>query len=496
MGLPAENLCAVVERPSRALDGLRKTATGILGLDQITRGGLPEGRPTLVCGGPGCGKTALAMEFLCRGAVEFGEPGTFVSFEESRTDIEKNFASCSFGMSAALAQGTLRLESVLISRDQSLETGDFTLDGLLARMEWWVGKNGTRRLVLDSVDALFGRFSESTHLRFEVSRLFSWIRERGLTAIVTAERGQGQLTRHGLEEYASDCVILLDHRISGQISKRRIRIVKYRGSGHGTDEYPFLISAAGLSVLPITSLGLDSVAPVTFVSSGIKGLDDMLAGTGFYQGSTVLISGAAGTGKTTLAARIAEHCSESGGRSLIIAFEESASQVVRNMRSVGINLAKHMDSGNLAIEAMRPGAFGLEEHLIRVHMLVETFQPNVVVLDPINSFTSIGDQVEVKAMIIRLLDYLKGLGITIMMPSLTAGGNLGQEAETEVLATVDAWLIVHFVRHQGIRRREIYVHKARGIGHSQSVGELVFSPSGISVTPSSPGDDTLRGDHA
>ena len=496
MSLPLENLGASLERVSGAAGGLPKAVTGIAGLDQITRGGLPEGRPTLVCGGPGCGKTALAMEFVCRGAVEFGEPGTFVSFEESRADIEKNFASSSFGMSEALARGTLHLESVLISREQSVETGDFTLDGLLARLEWWVGRNGTRRLVLDSVDALFARFSDSANLRFEISRLFSWIRERGITAIVTAERGQAELTRRGLEEYASDCVILLDHRISEQISKRRIRIVKYRGSGHGADEYPFLIGASGVSVLPITELGLESVAPTSFMPSGIEGLDDMLAGTGFYRGSTVLISGAAGTGKSTLGARFAEHVSESGGRSLIIAFEESASQVVRNMRSIGVDLEKHVRSGAMAIEAMRPSAFGLEEHLIRVHMLVEAFHPDAVILDPITAFTSIGGRTEVKSMIIRLLDHLKGLGITIVMPSLTPGSASDEETETEVSSMVDAWIIVNFVRHRGVRRRQIYVHKARGIGHSQAVGELVFSPAGISVTPFSPGEGTPGDDDA
>ncbi len=486
----------LIESPSSPNRGLRKAPTGISGLDQVTRGGLPQGRPTLVCGGPGCGKTALAMEFVCRGAVEFGEPGTFVSFEESCTDIEKNFASTSFGMSEALARGTLHLESVLISREQSIETGDFTLDGLLARLEWWVARNDTRRLVLDSIDALFARFSDSASLRFEISRLFSWIRERGITAIITAERGQGELTRRGLEEYASDCVILLDHRISEQISKRRIRIVKYRGTGHGADEYPFLISATGISVLPVTALGLESVAPTSFMPTGIQGLDDMLAGCGLYRGSTVLISGSAGTGKSTLGARFAEHVSESGGRALIIAFEESASQVVRNMRSVGIDLEKHVQSGALAIEAMRPSAFGLEEHLIRVHMLVDAFRPDAVILDPITSFTSIGGRTEVKAMIIRLLDHLKGLGITIVMPSLTSGGNSDEETDTEVSSIVDAWIIVQYVRERGTRRRQIYVHKARGIGHSQAVGELRFSPSGISVTPLAPGHDTVGGDHA
>ncbi len=496
MSLPAENIGALLERVTRAAGGLPKVATGISGLDQITRGGLPEGRPTLVCGGPGCGKTALAMEFVSRGAVEFGEPGTFVSFEESRADIQMNFASSSFGMSEALARGTLHLESVLISRERAVETGDFTLDGLLARLEWWVGRNGTRRLVLDSIDALFARFSDSANLRFEISRLFSWIKDRGITAIVTAERGQGDLTRRGLEEYVSDCVILLDHRISEQISKRRIRIVKYRGSAHGTDEYPFLIGATGVSVLPITALGLESTAPTSFVPSGVQGLDDMLAGTGFYRGSTVLISGAAGTGKSTLGARFAESVAESGGRALIIAFEESASQVVRNMRSVGIDLEKHVRSGALAIEAMRPSAFGLEEHLIRVHLLVETFQPDAVILDPITSFTSIGGRTEVKAMIIRLLDHLKGLGITIVMPSLTPGSSSDEETETEVSSMVDAWIIVRFVRHRGTRRRQIYVHKARGIGHSQVIGELVFCPSGISITPFPPADGFTGGDDA
>ena len=494
MSPPPEGVDELLEPVLQAERELRKVATGISGLDQITRGGLPQGRPTLVCGGPGCGKTGLAMEFVSRGAAEFGEPGLFVSFEEGRADIAKNFAASSFGMKEALAEGTLHLESVLMPREHSVEAGDFTLDGLLARLEWWVGRNETRRLVLDSIDALFARFSDSANLRFEISRLFSWIRERGITAIVTSERGDGTLTRRGLEEYASDCVILLDHRIQEQISKRRIRIVKYRGSGHGTDEYPFLISAAGISVLPITALGLQSVAPTGFMPTGVEGLDRMLAGKGVYRGSTVMISGVAGTGKSTLGARFAEHVSETGGRALIIAFEESVSQVVRNMGSVGIDLEKPLRDGTLAIEAMRPSAFGLEEHLIRVHTLVEAFQPDVVILDPITSFTAIGGRREVKAMIIRLLDHLKGLGMTVVMPSLVAGSGSAEETETEVSSMVDAWIIIQFVRDQGVRQRRIYVHKARGIGHSQAVGELTFSSSGISVAPIPEGYGSPDGD--
>ncbi len=463
--------------------GVPKVCTGISGLDEITRGGLPAGRPTLLSGGPGCGKTMLAMEFICRGAMQFDEPGIFVSFEESPEDLEANFAECTFGLSAALASGKVRLKTALINHEPVVESGEYTLDGLLVRLGHWVDSVDARRLVLDSLDSLLSRFTASANLRYELSRLLQWSKDRGLTTIVTSERNDGQPQRYSLQEYISDCVILLDHRVAGQVSKRRLRVLKYRGSGHGKDEYPFLIGELGISVLPITSLGLDSLAPRDFVTSGITGIDAMLDGNGYFRGSTVLVTGAAGTGKSSLAACFAEAVCRHGGKCIYFSFEESASQLVRNMASIGIDLETSTKSGSLRVEPLRPSAFGLEEHLARVHAMVDNMQPDAVVMDPITSFTSIGDRTEVKAMLIRLFDFLKSRGITVILPSLTPGFGTDGETETAVSSLVDTWIIILFVREQGQRRRQLYIHKARGIAHSQELGELTLSTTGPAVTP-------------
>lgn len=474
------------------MEQLKKTPTGIQGLDEVLHGGLPRGRPTLVCGGPGCGKTVLAMEFVCRGARQYNEPGLFVSFDEKRTDIETNFASAGFGFAETVTARRVRIESIPVTFDYSLEAGEFTLDALLMRLEQAIHAMAANRLVLDSLDALFSRFSDTPNLRYELSRIFQWIKEKGITAIVTSEKGEGTLTRHGLEAYVSDCVISMDHRVTGDIAKRRLRVVKYRGSAHGMDEYPFLVGANGISMLPVTSLDLDSIAPTEFISTGIRGLDQMLAGKGYYQGSTVLVSGGAGTGKSTLAGGFARRACEDGRPSLFLAFEESTSQIVRNLGSVGIDLAPCIENGLLRIEPIRPSRFGLEEHLVRAHMLIDRLQPEVVVLDPITGFTPIGGRWEVRAMLTRLLDYMKGKGITTLLTSLTPGIGSDEETEAGVSSIMDTWIIIQFQRTRNGRRRRIYVHKARGIAHSQAMGELVFSRSGPTVsyaTEESKGDD-------
>jgi circadian clock protein KaiC len=465
------------------MESLRKEPTGIKGLDEILDGGLPKGRPTLVCGGPGCGKTLLSIEFICRGAGQFAEPGLIVSFEETREDIETNFAQCSFGFTEALADQTVRIESVPLERNYSVETGAFTLDGLLVRLERWIQAIGAKRLVLDSLHSLFEHFSDTAHLRFEYARIFRWIKEKNITAIITSERSQSEYTLHGQEEYLSECVIYMDHRIANQISKRRLRVVKYRGSSHGTDEYPFLISTSGISLLPITSLEFGTRVSTELVTTGIKGLDDMFAGKGWYRGSTVLISGGPGTGKSTLAAAYAKWTCKNGGRSLLLSFEESGGQIVRNMRSVGLHLDEFIEKGSMQIEPIRPGRFGLEEHLVRVHTIIDTFQPETVILDPITSFSSIGGHQEIHSMLTRLLDYIKLKGINTLLTSLTSARRIEEESGAEVSSIVDTWIILRFQQFNGERRRQILVHKARGIDHSHTIGELLFSSSGIVVQP-------------
>ena len=466
-----------------AMEALKKTITGITGLDEILNGGLPKGRPTLVFGGPGCGKTILGMEFVCRGARQYGEPGLFVSFEESEKDILTNFASSGFGFAEAIKDRSARVESILLNTQFSVEAGEFTLDGLLIRLEQAVKATGARRLALDSLSALFSRFSDTANLRYEISRIFQWIKERELTSIVTSELQENQPSRYSLEEYVSDCVIHMDHSVREQISKRRVRVVKYRGSSHGTDEYPFLITANGIFILPITSVGLKSIAPDKYVSTGIQGLDDMFDGKGYYGGSTVLVSGCAGSGKSTLAMRFALSACRNGGRSLYLAFEESASQIVRNMQSIGLDIDADLESGRMHIEPIRPSAFGLEEHIVRMLSIIEELQPETVVMDPISSFSSIGKKVEIRALYTRVLDYLKGKGVNTMLVNLTPGSGSDEETEAAVSSIVDAWIIIRFERINGHRRRQIYVHKARGIGHSDEIGELILSSSGVTVKP-------------
>ena len=460
-----------------------KAPTGIQGLDDILDGGLPQGRPTLVCGGPGCGKTLLAMEFLCKGACHHDEPGLMVSFEETREDIATNFARSEFGFTKALADKTVHIESIPLDRNYSMEIGEFSLDGLLVRLERSIRASGAKRLALDSLHSLLEHFTDTAHLRFEYARIFRWIKEKGLTAIITSERSMDAPAGYGKEEYLSDCVIYMDHRISDQISKRRLRVVKYRGSTHGTDEYPFMIDVRGIVVVPITSLEFNDVAPTDFISSGIEGLDRMLAGKGWYRGSTILISGGPGTGKSTLAANFARVNCTADSRSLVLAFEESQGQIQRNMLSVGIDLESVIKNDLLRIQAIRPGRFGLEEHLARVHTIIDDFKPDTVALDPITGFAAIGSRLEIRAMLTRLIDYLKSRGINAILTSLTPDKDSLESAETEVSSVVDTWITIRFHRIAGERKRQILINKARGIDHAQTRGELVLSSSGLTVKP-------------
>jgi circadian clock protein KaiC len=460
---------------------LPKTATGIQGLDEITGGGLPRGRPTLVCGGAGCGKTLLAMEFLVRGATEFGEPGVFLTFEESAEELAQNVRSLGFDLEELAEQKKLLVDFVHVERSEIEETGEYDLEGLFIRLGNAIDTLGARRVVLDTLETLFGGLSNAAILRAELRRLFRWLKGKGATAIITGERGDGTLTRHGLEEYVSDCVIVLDHRVTELLSTRRLRVVKYRGTAHGTNEYPFLIDANGISVLPITSLGLNQEASVERISTGVPALDTMLGGQGVYRGSSVLISGTAGTGKTSLAAHFADATCRRGERSLYFSFEESESQMVRNMRSIGLDLKSWSKKGLLRFHATRPSAYGLEMHLATLHKLVDKFQPRVVIVDPITTFLGAGTPVEAESMLMRLIDFLKSQQITALFTSLTHGGQALEMSQVGISSLIDTWLLLRDIELGGERNRGLYVLKSRGMAHSNQVREFLLTDHGIEV---------------
>jgi len=461
---------------------LPKSLTGIQGLDEITGGGLPSGRPTLVSGGAGSGKTMFGLEFLVRGATQYSEPGVFMSFEETLPDLTRNAASMGFGLARLVADKKLFLDHVYISRSDIAETGEYDLDGLFIRIADAVQRVGARRVVLDTIEALFGELPNPGILRAEIRRLFGWLKERGLTTVITAERDRpDKLTRHGIEEFVSDCVILLDHRISEQISTRRLRIVKYRGSTHGTNEYPFLIDEDGISVLPISSLGLDHPAPVLRISTGITRLDSMLGGKGFYRGSSILLSGTSGAGKTSVAAHFVDAACRRGERCLYFAFEESPRQIVRNMRSIGIDLDQWVREGLLHFQAARPAQGGIEQHLLVTHRRVFSFQPSVVVVDPITNLLSVSTLGEVRSMLTRMVDFLKTQQITGVFTSLTAGGGALEATEADVSSLMDSWLLLRTIEIGGELNRALYVLKSRGMAHSNQIREFLLTDTGLQL---------------
>jgi circadian clock protein KaiC len=468
----------------RALSGIKKSPTGIKGLDEITLGGFPQGRPTLVCGSAGSGKTMLATEFLVRGASQYSEPGVFIAFEETPVELAQNVASLGFDLEDLVAQNKLYVDYVHIDPSEIQETGDYDLEGLFVRLQLAVDTIGAKRVVLDTLEALFSGLQNQAILRAEIRRLFRWLKDRGLTAVITGERGEGSLTRYSLEEYVSDCVILLDNRVKDQVAIRRLRIVKYRGTAHGANEYPFLIDESGFSVLPLSSLGLQHSAPTQRVSSGVPGLDEMLGGKGFYRGSTVLLSGAAGSGKTSLSAHFAEATCAAGERCLYLALEESLNQVSRNMKSIGIDFKKYLDNGLLKFQAWRPSSFGLEMHLVRIHKLVEEFAPQAMILDPITNLMNVAaDASEVTSVLTRLLDYLKTKQITCFFTSLTHGGSAAEATDVGVSSLVDTWLLVRDLEVNGERNRALYVIKSRGMAHSNQVREFLITSSGVKLIP-------------
>jgi circadian clock protein KaiC len=460
---------------------LKKTPTGIHGFDEITDGGLPGGRPTLVCGSAGCGKSLFGLEFLVRGATQYGEPGVLMTFEERAEDIAINVASLGFDTDALVAKKKLIIDFVKIDRGEIEEHGEYDLEGLFIRLAHSIAAIGAKRVVLDTIEALFAGLSNQAILRSELRRLFGWLKERGMTTIVTGERAGGQLTRQGLEEFISDCVILLDHRVIGQISTRRLRVVKYRGSTHGTNEYPFLIDENGISILPITSFGLEYKVSKERVPTGVGGLDEMLGGLGYYRGSTVLLSGTAGTGKTSVAAHLAQVTCARGERCLFFSFEESASQILRNMRTIGIDLQAFIRKDILRIHSSRPTVFGLEMHLVRMHKLISQFQPSVVIVDPVSNLQTAGTKEDTTNLLVRLVDFLREKGILGFLVSLTAGTKPLEATDEGISSMVDTWLLLRDLESNGERNKVLYVLKSRGMDHSKQLREFHITSKGVKL---------------
>lgn len=469
------------QNPDATMKLLPKSPTGIVGLDKITEGGLPKDRPTLVCGGAGCGKTLFSMEFIVRGAMEYGEPGVFMAFEEKADELAVNVASLGFDLEKLQEDKLVKLDHVYIERSEIEETGEYDLDGIFIRLGHAIDSIGAKRVVLDTIENLFASLSNQAIIRAELRRLFQWLKSKNVTTIITGEKGDGTYTRHGLEEYVSDCVILLDHRVTNQISTRLLRIVKYRGSVHGTNEYPFLIDQNGISVLPVTSLTLNHEVSAERISTGIPSLDNMLGGLGFFKGSSILVSGTAGTGKTSIAGYFANQTCNRGERCIFFAFEESPKQIIRNMKSIGIRLQDHIDNGLLKFHAARPTLNGLEMHLVAIHNLVEEFKPQTVILDPITNLITVGSVSEVKTMLIRLIDFLQSEQITVMFTALTLNNIINEQTDEGVSSLVDAWLLVRDLEFNGERNRGMYVMKSRGMKHSNQVREFVISDEGLSL---------------
>lgn len=460
---------------------LAKCPTGIKGLDEITEGGLPQGRPTLICGSAGCGKTLLSMEFLVRGATQYGEPGVFIAFEEGVEELTQNVTSLGWDLAQLVAEKKLEIDSIYIDPSEIQETGDYDLEGLFIRLGMAIDSIGAKRIVLDTIEVLFSGLSNAAIIRAELRRLFRWLKEKGVTAIVTGERGESSLTRQGLEEYVSDCVIRLDQRTHDELSTRRLQIVKYRGSQHGSNEYPFLIDKDGISVLPLSSIGLNHDVSTERISSGIPRLDAMLGGQGYFRGSSILITGMAGMGKSTIAAHFAAATCQRGERCLYVAFEEAPQQILRNMRSVNLDLEPYLQGGLLKIQALRPTAHSLELHLVQIHSWLNAFKPTTIVFDPISNLTFIGTLLQTRSFFMRLIDYLKAQQITVLMTNLIASGMPMKHTEIGISSLMDSWLEVRAVENNGERNRLLQLLKSRGMGHSNQVREFRLTDLGIDL---------------
>ena len=467
---------------------LPKTPTGIEGFDEITLGGLPKGRPTLVAGNAGCGKTLFGMEFLARGALQFDEPGVMMSFEESAEELIRNFSSLGFKVNDLIARKKLLIEFVTVERSEIEETGEYDLEGLFVRLDYAIKSIKAKRVVLDTIEALFAGIPNEAVVRAELRRLFRWLKSRGVTAIITGEKGITTLTRHGLEEYVADCVILLDHTVIERVATRRLRVIKYRGSAHGTDEFPFLIQETGISVLPITSLNLEHVVSKERISTGIERLDSMLDGKGYYRGSSILISGTSGTGKTTLAAHFAAAACKRNEKVLYFAFEESGNQIARNMLSIGINLEPFIKNGTLKVHAARHTAYGLEMHLATMHKIINDYKPQTIIVDPISNLMTSGTINEVKSMLVRLIDFIKVNQMTALFTDLSTA-DFSESTEVGVSSLMDTWILLKSLENNGERNRGIYVLKARGMRHSNQIREFIITSKGINLIEAYSGAD-------
>ncbi len=460
---------------------LPKAPTGICGLDEVTGGGLPLGRTTLVCGGAGSGKTLLAMEFLAHGAIDCGEPGVFMSFEEKERGLITNFASIGIDLKQLCEDRKMDMEYVEVDKSEIEETGEYDLEALFVRLGLAIDTIGAKRVALDTLESLFAGLTDAGVLRAELRRLFGWLNDRGVTTIVTGERGQGTLTRFGLEEYISDCVILLDNRVSNEMATRRLRILKYRGSSHGSNEYPFIVDRFGMSILPISSLRLEHEAPSERVSTGIHGLDDMLSGEGYYRDSSILFTGAAGTGKTSLACAFIEAGCRRGERCIYFASEESPRQITRNMRSIGIDLEPWTKKGLLRFEAARVSSESLEAHLLGVQRLVTELQPSLVVVDALSDLLDMGSPLEVKWMSARLVDFLKSQHVTSVFTSLVTGEANEGMSGVGISSTMDCWLHMENVKNNLERNRSLNVLKSRGMKHSNQAREFLITDKGLDL---------------
>lgn len=460
---------------------LPKCPTGINGLDEITGGGLPKGRPTLVCGSAGCGKTLLSVEFLVRGVTEYDEPGVLMAFEETAEEITENVTSLGWDLAQLVEEKKLAIDHVYINPYEMEETGEYDLEGLFIRLGCAIQEVGAKRVVLDTIETLFMGLSNASIIRAELRRLFRWLKSQGVTAIITGERGENSLTRQGLEEYVSDCVIRLEQKTSEELTTRYLQIVKYRGSSHGSNEYPFLIEENGISVLPITSIGLDHEVSKERISSGIARLDTMLAGQGYYRGSSILITGMAGTGKSTIAAFFAQATCLRGERCLYLATEEAPQQILRNLLSIGLDLNQYIEKGLLRFEAVRPTAYGLEMRLVKIHNWLQEFQPQSIIVDPMSNMTLSGNYRQSKSFFMRLIDFLKSQKITVLLTNLTAGGTPLEHTEVGISSLMDTWLEVRTIESNGERNRLLYILKSRGMGHSNQVREFLLTNKGVEL---------------
>ena len=465
---------------------LQKCLTGIKGFDEITEGGIPRNRITLLCGSTGTGKTLLGVDFLIHGASHYNEPGVFMSFEETEDELYKDVASLNLNLQALVAEKKILIDYVLLERKDVQEAGEFNLEGLFVRLELAIDSIKAKRVVLDSIESLFAGVTDAGILRLEIKRLFRWLKDRQVTALITGELQQGAFTRHGLEEYISDCIILVDNRVREQIATRRIRVIKYRGSNHGANEYPFVIDQGGLSVIPITSAGLDQPGTAERVATGIASLDKLFQGGGYTRGSTILASGTAGTGKTSLAAAFAVETCRRGERCLFLSYEESAGQLIQNLSSIGFDLEPLVKKGLLKIVSTRPSFFGLEMHLLDLYKLMAEFQPRAVVIDPLTSLLGQGNRLEIQSMLTRLIDALKSKGITGFFTSLVSSTEQNDTSgEIGVSSLIDTWIVVRELEeNEGRRRiRGIYIVKSRGMGHSSDVHKLILSDNGLLLVP-------------